>query len=82
MCLGDSAAPELAALTAAMSTGFSQNLDELEAFALGDYNGELHGALQEVCSPRGERRLSEGLGGDAQHLLDAASSHSHGQAAH
>jgi hypothetical protein len=66
---GDSAAPELAALTAAMATGYSQDLDELEAFAHGDYNGELHGSLGGICSPRGTRRLSEdmaglGLGGE------------------
>lgn len=60
-----------------MSTGFSQDLDELEAFALGDYNGELHGALHEVCSPRGERPLSEGVTGLG---LGGDGASSHGQA--
>lgn len=51
---GDGAAPELAALTAAMSpSGYSQDLDELEAFAHGEIGAEeLHGSLRGVCSPR------------------------------
>jgi hypothetical protein len=40
-----------------------QDLDELEAYGHGEYNGELHGGLGAVCSPRGSRRLSEGLAG-------------------
>jgi hypothetical protein len=62
-CAGESAAPELAALTAAMATGYSQDLAELEAFAHGDYNGELHGALGGICSPRGSRLTSEDMAG-------------------
>jgi hypothetical protein len=42
-------------------SGYAQDLDELEAFAHGEYNGELHGALAEVCSPRSSR-LQAGLG--------------------
>lgn len=64
---GDSAAPGLHDLTAAMEGGYSatlqQDLDELEAYGHGEYNGELHGGLGAVCSPRGSRRLSEGLAG-------------------
>jgi hypothetical protein len=51
-------------------SGYAQDLDELEAFAHGEYNGELHGALAEVCSPRSAERdrqqaagLGEGLAG-------------------
>jgi len=67
---GEAAAPELDALTAAMATGFSQDLDELEAFAHGEYNGELHGALGEVCSPRSRAQTAGGGGQhEVQHLL-------------
>lgn len=76
---GDTAAPELAALTAAMESGYSQDLDELEAFAHGQYNGELHGSLGGICSPRGSRQpqdsmLGLGLGGEGSPAASPAAS--------
>lgn len=75
---GEAAAPELDALTAAMATGFSQDLDELEAFAHGEYNGELHGALGEVCSPRSRAQTAGGGGQhEVTHLLADDSARAH-----
>lgn len=80
---GDSVAPGLHDLTAAMEGGYStyvqQDLDELEAYGHGEYNGELHGGLGAVCSPRGSRRLSEGLAGLGVGVGGAAAAEGGGQ---